>query len=328
MPLPEQVQADVSRATAQVALLERPHGRRLCGIFLTEHLGDIVACEPVIRYLREQHPEESLVWVTRGAYAPLLQHHPLLDAVVTVDSLAAVNPLIESGLFDRCVDLHVHGKPTGIPGLIHEKVVGTRDIDTVTYLQEAPLLRAFCLGAGLPPLDLAPQLFVGEQAERRAASTVGGAPFVVLHTMANEPSRCWASGHWRVLVEQLLARTRCLIFEVGLRPTINRRHARFIPVAGELSLLETAALISKAALFVGVESGPAHLANVFEVNSLVLAGIYRGTPLFPYTGFFARHREQSVIQHPASVSTLPLDAVMEHPQLQRFLHAYSDRPVV
>ena len=321
--LPPFVVEDVARALAQLRAIKAQRGGMLCGIFLTEHVGDIVACEPVIRHARSQHPDAVLVWVTRSTYAPLVAHHPLLDAVVTVASLASVNPLIRSGIFYYSIDLNVHGKPTGIPGLLHEKIVGSREIDTNSYVAWAPLLRAFSIGAGLPALDEAPTLYISAEADAKAACIARGEPFVVVHTVANDARRSWPISNWRTLTEHILMRTRYLVYEVGLRSTIRRQHARFRSLAGELSLLETAAVIKNATCFFGVESGPAHIANALQVNSLVLAGQFLDTDFFPYTGYFAETRERSVLLHSSSVAELPIGTALAHPQTQRILHDHA-----
>src|SRR5512142_2456860 len=61
-------------------------GRPFFGILLAEHIGDIIACQPVIGRLTRLHPYAFLVWVVRPAYKVLRSSHPNLDAFVCVDS--------------------------------------------------------------------------------------------------------------------------------------------------------------------------------------------------------------------------------------------------
>jgi len=35
---------------------------------LLEHLGDIVACEPVVRHLKEKYPDSYFIWGVKQAY--------------------------------------------------------------------------------------------------------------------------------------------------------------------------------------------------------------------------------------------------------------------
>src|SRR5206468_5763828 len=128
-------------------------GQKLCGILLTEHFGDIVACEPVIPWLKDQHPDDFVVWLTRPAYAGLLKQHPLLDAVEEVGSISVCGAVVRSGVLDRVVDLHLHRKPCTLFGRSHMKSWGRPEIDTENYFHHGTLLEVMSFGAGLPRLD-------------------------------------------------------------------------------------------------------------------------------------------------------------------------------
>ena len=41
-------------------------------IGLVEHIGDIVACEPVVRHLRSIHPNAEISWVVNEGYRELI----------------------------------------------------------------------------------------------------------------------------------------------------------------------------------------------------------------------------------------------------------------
>ena len=49
------------------------------GILLAEHLGDIVAAEPIIAALRNKHPKARIVWIVKDLYQGLLENHPQID---------------------------------------------------------------------------------------------------------------------------------------------------------------------------------------------------------------------------------------------------------
>ena len=52
-------------------------------------LGDIVHALPVLSALRRRFPDAHLTWVVNQGYAPLLEGHPDLDAVLPFDRGAA-----------------------------------------------------------------------------------------------------------------------------------------------------------------------------------------------------------------------------------------------
>src|SRR5205823_386355 len=85
-------------------------GRDFIGIALVEHIGDIVACEPVAAHLRHEHPGAYLVWVVREPYRQLIDSNPQIDHTVAVSCVAEWVYLSKTRLFDRAMDLHLDGR--------------------------------------------------------------------------------------------------------------------------------------------------------------------------------------------------------------------------
>ena len=53
----------------QIRTLKAEHpARTLCGVLLVEHIGDIIACEPIVGWLRRTVPDALAVWVVRDVY--------------------------------------------------------------------------------------------------------------------------------------------------------------------------------------------------------------------------------------------------------------------
>jgi heptosyltransferase-3 len=100
--------------------------------------------------------------------------------------------------------------------------------------------------------------------------------------------------------------------EVGLKSTFAEQNdGTFIDLCGQLNLLETAAVIARSTLFVGVDSGPAHIANAVRCPGVILMGCYRHfTNQFPYTGFFALGGA-TVVRTPEALSSLSVEKVFE-----------------
>jgi heptosyltransferase-1 len=48
-------------------------------------LGDIVHALPLLATLRERYPDAHIAWLASRSFAPLLENHPLLDAVIRFD---------------------------------------------------------------------------------------------------------------------------------------------------------------------------------------------------------------------------------------------------
>lgn len=286
-----------------------PAERRLLCIGLVEHLGDIVACEPVIRWLRQKHPDAYLVWLVRGPYRELVLFHPELDEVVTVSSVAEHNRLAKA-LGDQLVDLHLSLCHCTDTGWVHDKRRGDPSITVFNYFEHGSLLEIFTKSAGLPALTEAPQLHLPASVQSEMDSLAPIAPFLVVHTKSNDETKDWPTEKWVELVRWLAMEFRMPVVEVGLRSTLSKHVPGLVDFCGRLSVLQTAALIRRAAGFLGVDSGPAHLANALRRPSVVLFGRYRAFNRYlPYTGFLREHAADMVLQWEGPIASLPIEEV-------------------
>jgi heptosyltransferase-2 len=142
------------------------------------------------------------------------------------------------------------------------------------------------------------------------------APLLAVHLGAGTPAKRWPPGHWRVLVNRFLVDGWRVVVVGGpedadaaeaLEPHPNLRDW-----TGRLALTETAALLERADLFVGADSGPAHLAACAGVLSVVLfSGTNRPRQWRPWSrrSLVLRHR---VACQPCHCKSCPL---ADHPCL-------------
>ncbi|MGH7506611.1 MAG: glycosyltransferase family 9 protein, partial [Longimicrobiales bacterium] len=80
---------------------------------------------------------------------------------------------------------------------------------------------------------------------------------------------------------------------------------------GRLGILETAEVIRRAALFIGVESGPGHLANAVGTPGVVLTGHFSGYERYmPYSGAYADGTSADLIQWDGPAREIPVERVL------------------
>ena len=287
-------------------------GRPFCGILLIEHIGDIIACEPIIARVRASHPNALVVWVVKPQFASLLTSHPSLSAIVPVESLLAIEAIVDSRVFDHVVDLHVNSKPTDVAGRLYQKTVGDPAIDTDTYLGKGSLLRAFSLAAGIDPRPAAPTLYVPNDAVAAIEARALPDDFVVVHAAAGTTGeKNWSPSRWRDVVRYIVEHYDTDVIEVGLEPVIDLTHPRFRSLCGQLSLMETAELIRRSAFFLGVDSGPAHMANAWRRPALLLFGRYLGSDTFnPFEGLYEERADVVILRYPGLLREQPPGSVI------------------
>lgn len=286
-------------------------GREFVGILLIEHIGDIIACEPIVEQMKTDHPTAFLVWVVKRQYAALLQSHPRVDAVVVVNSLLSVERVVESRIFDVAVDLHVNSRPTEVRGRKYQKRSGDPAIDLETYIGKGSLLRSFSLAAGIEPRSAAPTMYVPKGAVRAIDGLSLPDNFVVVHATPNYGDKDWSASKWRDLVRHIADHYETQVIEIGLESVIELEHPRFMSLCGKLSIIETAELIRRAAFFVGVDSGPAHMANASRRPGLLLFGRFFGSDTFnPFDGYYREAAETVILRHPGLLREQPASAVI------------------
>lgn len=123
-------------------------------------------------------------------------------------------------------------------------------------------------------------------------------------SFATKSYRDWPLDNFAELGRRLLARhpqARILIFgDAQSRPHADalkqQLGARIVPAAGMFSLRETAALMAQLDLYVGVDTGPTHLAGALRVPMVALYHCrHRGRFLAPL-----QHERLRVLEHPAT----------------------------
>lgn len=302
----------LSSAISLLACVRWSRDRRpVLAIALLEHIGDIVAAEPIARLARESYPEHRVFWVTRAVNRPLVETYRAVDRVVTVGCLTEWMLLWRLGLTDIVWDLHVQDRICNGCGIPLAKYPGAPDLET--YFRFGNLLDVQCRCAGLPKLTGAPR--IDPSATVRATIDALSLPrrFVAVHCRSNDPRKDWPADRWRVLIARILARGDVDVLEVGLQPLLTMTGtARVRDLCGRLSILETAETIRRAVLFVGIDSGPAHLANAVGTQGVILLGDYVNFRNYmPYSGGYQDGEMADVLHADGPVADLPVENVFE-----------------
>src|SRR5210317_285972 len=70
-------------------------------------IGDIILTTPVVRHLKQQVEDSEVHYLTKAAYAPLLEANPYIDRVHSFqDDMKACIASLKSEGIDYVVDLH------------------------------------------------------------------------------------------------------------------------------------------------------------------------------------------------------------------------------
>lgn len=251
---------------------DRKSLRNLICISRVEHLGDIVACEPVARHIRAEEPDATIVWCVSNAYRSLVEHNPNVDVVLPVSGVYEWSLWAASGTFGRVIDLNLDKHPDGWHGWAYRRTDADTGVTAWNYAKHGPLLHAFTKGAGLPILSDPPRVYIPDNVKTTVDRFGLPAEFVAVHCISNGPAKDWTAAKWRELADMIWRRFRLPMVELGLKSAFDALRPSVTSLCGKSSILESAEVIRRAKLFIGVDSGPAHLANAVGTPGVVLLG--------------------------------------------------------
>jgi ADP-heptose:LPS heptosyltransferase len=96
-------------------------------------------------------------------------------------------------------------------------------------------------------------------------------PYAVIHPVASAPEKTWPAERFVELAANLKRDAELDVIFIGAADDDLKLFRRYRCLAGA-PLSEVKSLIARAAMFVGNDSGPAHIAAAFGVPSVVLFG--------------------------------------------------------
>lgn len=232
-------------------------------IILYEHIGDIIACEPVSRYLKSSY--SSVIWIVNRKYKELPTMFRDVDIILPVGSITEIIYL-KALLHNYCVfNLHFDGRYCGKYNLVlHNQ---NKFYTAHNYFNYGSILETFSEIAGLPRI-MEQSLLSLEKEDRFPEINY---TFVAVQVESNESCKTWDLEKW----EQLIQMNPDLIFvEIGLKSHFSNLPNCNSSYCGKLSLSDIAYLMRKSMLFIGIDSSGAHYANALNIPSIALLGSY------------------------------------------------------
>ena len=240
-------------------------------------LGDCVLTTPALAILKRSRPDLRIGVMVEERFRAVFENQPDTDEILPV-SLSALRRFRP----DLCWNVHGGRRSAWMTaassarwraGFRHfhdgfaynvkipraQEILGEeRTVHTAEHLASG----AFYLGADRCEIPRA-RLGVG-------GSAPGEHPaYAVIHAFASAPDKTWAAERFATVARNLRESGTEPIFVGGANDDFSP-FREFRRAAG--SLRDTKELFARASLFVGNDSGPAHVAAAFEVPSVVIFG--------------------------------------------------------
>jgi len=274
--------------------------RELIAVVRTEHFGDIVATEPLSRHIRLLYPKAHIIWFVKPAFKELIDTNPNVDETFPEFCVTQRRVLIGTGIFDQVLELQFRNNnhcPV-CDVFVENPVANAAGINVFTYLNFSNLLTGFAKTAGLTlPEDDQPRIYLQDKHRQKVDNLGLTEPYIVVHCQSNYTPKDWPTSNWERLIQELTARYPFKIVEVGLRSNLSIENPSYRSLCGQLSIMETAEVIRRATYFIGLDSGPSHLANATGTVGFVLMGSLNNFQNYnPYSGDYGNQKNCVLVQ--------------------------------
>ncbi len=267
--------------TNRLTVLERLAPGARIAIVRLRSLGDSVLTTPAVRLLKQARPDLKIAVVSDPRFIPVWEGNPDVDEVLParIQGIRAFRPAL-------CLNLHGGATSARLtlfsgakfragfthfrfPHVYNVRIPTAQEIlgvDRKVHTAEHAASAIFFLGVPPAPVPRAQLFETGAE-----PSIVVPGPYAVIHAMASEPAKTWPAAFF-ISVAQYAKR------ELGLQPVFiagpgeDVSHFQMWPVVAGASLDNVKALLARAALFIGNDSGPAHMAAAFGLPVVVIFG--------------------------------------------------------
>lgn len=271
-------------------------------------LGDCVLTTPALSLLKQARPDLKIAVVVEHVFSPLFAGNPDIDTMLSpsVASIARWRPSLT---------INLHGGPASSrltlaslaryrAGFRHFRFGAVYNIripraqeilhvDRKVHTAEHLASAMFFLGVPIAEIPRA-RLFA-KPADRKG-------PYAVLHPMASAADKTWPAANFLKAAEHLEKHLGLAPVFIG-GPGENLDEFRKYPVLAAASLEQIKSLMAGASLFVGNDSGPAHMAAAFGVPLVVLFGSSDADIWYPW-------RTESVVLRAAQgIGSIPVSDV-------------------
>lgn len=285
-------------------------------------IGDIILTTPAVAALKKAFPLASLTYVVEEPYLRLVEGHPALDKIIAVkpnlsarDSWRLIRQ-IRKERYDAVLDFH-GGPRTSLWTLLskagikvgylvrgrgwpYDKAVPRGRPEGPVHSADNHLNLVRTLGAAV---SKKPELFLPPARPGEIAridrifkeNKLKGVRAIVLHIGAGNAFRDWGLKNLSALARRLAALAGVRVVLAGGEADRGREKEMLeaggvaaFSLVGRLNLAELREVIGRAALFVGPDSGPMHIAASTSTPIVALFG-----PTLP--GHFAPRRRHVVL---------------------------------
>ena len=260
-----------------INVLERLSNGARVAVIRLRSLGDCVLTTPAVSLLKQARPDLRIAMVVEDAFAAVFDGNPDLEAILPPKAreISRWRPELTLNLHGgvTSVRLTIAGRSRWRAAFAHFRFLPVYNIhipraQEILHVERkvhtAEHIASAMFFLGVPQGEI-------PRARLFAEPPKSARPYAVLHPIASAPDKTWPSSNVLAVAEHLDQRLGLQpVFIAGAGESLDA-FARYRTLAGA-PLEEMKSLLSGASLFVGNDSGPAHMAAAFGLPVVVLFG--------------------------------------------------------
>ncbi len=300
-------------------------------------IGDILLTTPVIRLLKKRYPESQIDFVVKKKFAQLLRFHPSINKLHIFEkdaqNLKQIKINIKNEGYDFIVDLHKNFRSYYLTqGSCTKKIVRYKKFIIKRFLyvhfkinlfkRIIPIYERYLLALTDFQIQYDNQgldIFIDDQTNERIRSvyneflTLTKSPIIGIAPGASFATKRWTKEGFEQVVHFFNQKKNFRVILFGdatdreLIESYNIKQTQtVVNAAGELNLLETAALMDHCNVLLTNDSGLMHMATALKKKVVAIFG--STTELL---GFYPYLTEHIILEH-KSLACRPCSHVGKH----------------
>jgi heptosyltransferase III len=279
-------------------LIEFFYNKNIHIIILPEHIGDVIAFTPFAQRISQKDKKAYIAWIINPQYQSIINTNRYVNHCILVTCDGLTERFSKTKKFKK---YDVRFNSNNYCKICDTKRIAQQidnNFNLQNYYEYGSLLEIFSTFAKDPlkKEEWYPTIEIPAEINNSIKARNLPESYICIHTTSNDLDREWNLNKWGKLIEEITKKTNIKIIEIGLKSTISLQNDNCVDLCGKLNLIETAAVIKNANLFMGIDSGPAHIANALKQSSIILLGKYRNiTNYMPFSGNFANGINSKII---------------------------------
>lgn len=262
-------------------------------------IGDIVLTLPAVKALKTTWPETHITYLTKTEFAPLVKHHPAIDAVMCLESgesAASLRKKVTEARIDGIIDLHSKLRSRAMrwfhptPTLAAKSTRSLWEAGTVRLgwakhepknhiVEEHHLIMDQVTGTKVHREKIQFSVSADQSQAAQARLTQAGFDFNKT-TLGISPGANWYTKRWPIENFIDIARRahasglQVLTMGNSSETSLGKELAQKVPTVSifDAPLDELGALIQSTSIYLGNDSGPMHIARGLGVPTVAIFG--------------------------------------------------------